>query len=224
MCQTHYRTALRAERNGGVRKKPGPAPDPTKPRSRHNPENPSRTRPPKPPRTHCKNGHELTEDNIYRGDNDKRQCLTCRREASQRYRQQHSTGGNHNSRKTHCAKGHPYDEENTGYFTKANGSVRRVCRACAAANGAVQRIKKYGLTVAEYEQMVEDQGRLCRMCGEDISGGKRAPHIDHDHATGAVRAVLCARCNMLIGQAEDSIPLLLKAVSYLQSFSETPTS
>lgn len=43
LCQTHYRTALRLTRNGG-RKVPGPAPDPTKVRSRHNATNPQRLR------------------------------------------------------------------------------------------------------------------------------------------------------------------------------------
>jgi hypothetical protein len=43
LCQTHYRTALRLTRNGG-RKAPGPAPDPSKVRSRHNPNNPNRLR------------------------------------------------------------------------------------------------------------------------------------------------------------------------------------
>jgi hypothetical protein len=43
LCQAHYRTALRLTRNGG-RKVPGPAPDPTKVRSRHNPNNPNRLR------------------------------------------------------------------------------------------------------------------------------------------------------------------------------------
>ena len=43
LCQSHYRTALRLTRNGG-RKVPGPAPDPAKVRSRHNPNNPNRLR------------------------------------------------------------------------------------------------------------------------------------------------------------------------------------
>ena len=100
-------------------KKPGPKPDPTKTRSRHNPDNPGRLRPKKErvPRTHCKVGHELTDENTY-VNNGTRSCKACRRAATYKSRKGSygNTGngqGSNNSAKTECPKGHTYTPENT---------------------------------------------------------------------------------------------------------------
>lgn len=77
LCQNHYRQAQRRER--GL-KKPGPKPDPTAPRSRHNPDNPKRLKPKKEKvvRTECKNGHSYDEFGVIRKDG-KRACKECLR-------------------------------------------------------------------------------------------------------------------------------------------------
>jgi hypothetical protein len=56
--------------------------------------------------------------------------------------------------------------------------------------------------------MLEVQGGLCAVC-------KAAPavHVDHDHVTGAVRALLCFNCNGGLGQFKDN-PELLHAAAY----------
>lgn len=47
-------------------------------------------------------------------------------------------GNHHQSNKTHCKKGHPFDEENTGYaFNNQRGRNRRYCRACDRARRVV---------------------------------------------------------------------------------------
>ena len=40
--------------------------------------------------------------------------------------------------------------------------------------------------------------------------------LDHDHRTGKVRALLCNRCNRVLGLAEDSPELLSKMSNYLK--------
>jgi hypothetical protein len=39
-------------------------------------------------------------------------------------------GGIHNRTKTHCPKGHPYDEANTRWCRRGNGKTFRMCKAC----------------------------------------------------------------------------------------------
>jgi hypothetical protein len=46
----------------------------------------------------------------------------------------------------------------------------------------------------------------------------RRTHIDHSHATGQVRALLCGPCNQMIGLAQDSPMTLLAGAEYLRAF------
>lgn len=43
----------------------------------------------------------------------------------------------------------------------------------------------------------------------------KAPHVDHDHATGMVRGLLCGRCNMGIGLLRDNIGIMKNTILYL---------
>lgn len=71
--------------------------------------------------------------------------------------------------------------------------------------------RRYGITAAEYDAMVEAQGGLCLLCRE------RTPqHVDHDHVTGEIRGVLCSCCNQGLGNFRDSVAALRAAVSYLE--------
>jgi hypothetical protein len=78
--------------------------------------------------------------------------------------------------------------------------------------------RKYGLTPEEHiELQVSHEGR-CAICRQVPVKGRHnaALHIDHDHKTGKVRGLLCARCNVSIGQFEDSPALLRSAAEYLE--------
>jgi len=91
------------------------------------------------------------------------------------------------------------------------------------AKAALQRIKhpdahsrrRYGITLAERTTMLEAQGNACAICKRTEPGG-RGWHIDHSHHTGKVRGILCARCNVVLGMAEDSVDTLASAADYLQ--------
>lgn len=82
--------------------------------------------------------------------------------------------------------------------------------------------KKFGLTVEEYARMLHAQDLKCASCSDilDLSG-KKTHGVDHCHKTGRVRGVLCRHCNLLLGQAKDSIERLLLAVKYLQKDAAT---
>lgn len=55
---------------------------------------------------------------------------------------------------------------------------------------------------------------MCKVCGNEEPLGRRLA-VDHDHVTGAIRGLVCTRCNRLIGMAEDDPALLVKAARYL---------
>lgn len=79
----------------------------------------------------------------------------------------------------------------------------------------VQVIKSYGITEEEFNSMLEKQDGKCAICGT-TDWGKPSPSIDHNHRTGKVRALLCNRCNRVLGLAEDSPELLSKMSNYLK--------
>jgi hypothetical protein len=77
------------------------------------------------------------------------------------------------------------------------------------------RIKKYGITHAEYDRMVAAQAGRCAICQRADTGTGRGWYIDHDHATGAVRGLLCHGCNSGLGHFRDNPLSLQRAIRYL---------
>jgi hypothetical protein len=83
-----------------------------------------------------------------------------------------------------------------------------------------QAIRRYGITLEQYQEMLARQAGLCTLCGEppDPDGIKASSrlHVDHDHVTGAVRELLCNRCNMGVGYFRDDPDLLHAAAEYIE--------
>lgn len=75
--------------------------------------------------------------------------------------------------------------------------------------------KTYGLTRVEWLTLLDSQGYRCAICNTDDFGAK--PHTDHDHLTGAVRGILCHRCNLALGNVRDSVDVLERMIAYLLS-------
>lgn len=92
------------------------------------------------------------------------------------------------------------------------------CKDDALSNAYLMR--QYQITLEDYRDMYEEQNGLCKICGED--GTRRASAtqstplvIDHSHVTGDVRGLLCHTCNSALGQFNDDIGILNKAIEYL---------
>ena len=79
-----------------------------------------------------------------------------------------------------------------------------------------ERVTVYKLPIEEYHAMLEEQGHKCAICGTDTPGGKGSWHIDHNHETGKVRGLLCAMCNVGLGNFYDRVDLLEGAIAYLK--------
>ena len=89
------------------------------------------------------------------------------------------------------------------------------CRECLSW---IKRKKAYGVTKESFAALLASQGGACAICStyEPIVHGGRTWNIDHDHANGVVRGILCHRCNLLLGHAKDDINSLQRAIDYLR--------
>lgn len=76
--------------------------------------------------------------------------------------------------------------------------------------------KRYGITDSDYQTMLESQGGRCAICGSLDPRGRGWFCVDHNHATGEVRGLLCAPCNAALGVLERPQAWLDAAESYLE--------
>lgn len=78
----------------------------------------------------------------------------------------------------------------------------------------------YGISLAEYNRILELQGGLCAICLKPetamLRGVVRYLAVDHDHSTNEVRGLLCTNCNNMLGRVQDNVETLKSAISYLQ--------
>ncbi len=80
---------------------------------------------------------------------------------------------------------------------------------------------KYGITRDEFNEMLARQGG-CKICGDATNAQSgRAFHVDHCHATGRIRGILCHYCNTMLGLAKDDPERLRAAIAYLTEYQET---
>jgi len=95
----------------------------------------------------------------------------------------------------------------TGYHGKRYARVKKEERER-------HLIRKYGVSLADYDRMFAEQDGQCAICSRTQ---KRAFDVDHSHATGIVRGLLCTSCNRMVGHAHDDASRLRKAADYLEA-------
>jgi hypothetical protein len=92
-------------------------------------------------------------------------------------------------------------------------------RKYAKENASKIIAKKYKLTEEEINEFYIKQKNLCGICGNKekcTHKGKLVRlSIDHCHTTGKVRGLLCRKCNLAIGNFNDSKELLQKALLWI---------
>lgn len=74
--------------------------------------------------------------------------------------------------------------------------------------------KKYGIQYSEYLALDAAQNGVCAICRNPCTCGRKLA-VDHDHATGKVRGLLCSRCNRGLGLFKESPVYLQAAKDYL---------
>jgi hypothetical protein len=114
---------------------------------------------------------------------------------------------------------------------------RAVCKTCCNALGKAQRMtprgkdfefrSRYGIRYDDYQNMYKAQAGKCAICGEvakhTLDDARKSDKlvVDHCHATGAVRSLLCAECNKGLGKFKDNPRLLMQAAGYIQHHRNT---
>lgn len=79
----------------------------------------------------------------------------------------------------------------------------------------------YGMSVEEYDALLEKQNHRCAICSQEetirsgVTGKLHDFSVDHDHETGKVRGLLCGNCNRGLGLFRDNPRLLFLAGHYL---------
>lgn len=78
-----------------------------------------------------------------------------------------------------------------------------------------EKKRRYGLTSGEYDTMLTKQNSKCAICFTETPGGKGAFHVDHCHASGLIRGLLCHHCNLGLGNFKSNPEFLQQAIRYL---------
>lgn len=73
---------------------------------------------------------------------------------------------------------------------------------------------RYGLSLAEYEALLAEQGGGCAICHEPP--GEKRLSVDHCHGSLTIRGILCSQCNRGLGEFGDDADRLERAAAYLR--------
>lgn len=146
--------------------------------------------------------HKTTADGL------RPECKTCGAAYSRAYRM-----------------AHPEQTETTAKAYRARNRPARNAYSRAWAKAHPERMKQiqrrnslksvYGIDERDYDAMLLAQGGLCGLCRNPP--GKRRLAVDHDHASGKIRALLCDRCNTALGNMRDDPALLRAAADYIEA-------
>jgi hypothetical protein len=120
-----------------------------------------------------------------------------------------------------CGETKPFDQFPKNRRTK--DGLATYCKPCHNAKGQATRkrlyggsrhyhlLARYGIGADEVSELIAGQGGVCAICGRPDP-----EHVDHDHATGVIRGILCFNCNGGLGQFGDDPLRLRAAIEYLE--------
>jgi hypothetical protein len=133
-------------------------------------------------------------------------CLTCHQhlplDAFRPYKTGKSTG-----LRNHCIECVRARQRSVAYHTKRRISAH---------------LRLYKLTSEHYARLLLAQDGKCAICLQPCRS-RTLLCVDHDHDTGAVRGLLCSRCNAGLGQFQDSPDVLARARAYLRATKKGPS-
>ena len=133
-------------------------------------------------------------------------CRLCKANAARVWWGKNSDRENEKDRRQYAADG---TRQRSNALT-----WHRTNRPRSLENKRAWKLAQYGLTTAQREEMYRAQSGRCAVCrGARESGDLK---VDHDHATGVIRGLLCHACNVGLGHFMDSPSILTSAAWYLE--------
>ncbi len=155
-------------------------------------------------KTHCPQGHPFSGDNVKWYVHNGYRCRSCRTCINERQR-----------------KAKFWRREDQKPKNRARQKAWRLLNLdyVRERNFAERLKRKYDITPEQYNEMLAAQNGVCGICknaaGGDLGTNHGRLHVDHDHATGKIRGLLCFSCNRSLGGFRDSRELLMVAHQYL---------
>ncbi len=131
-----------------------------------------------------------------------------------------------------CRVVKPLHEFDKNRSTRALLGRRGSCKACVRPSERRRQLKaKYNMTPEDWVALYEKQGGRCAVCRREgdmlqLLTSRKVPSdrrlcVDHEHASGKVRGLLCVPCNAGIGNARENPEILDQMKSYLAEHKET---
>lgn len=118
------------------------------------------------------------------------------------------------------------------YFRKARNKPYSLCKSCVNINrkrykannpkaysliSKRDRLKRvFKMSIESYNELFNKQQGCCAICKKHQSEFKKSLAVDHCHKTGAIRGLLCGKCNLGIGHLNDDIAIFENAIKYLK--------
>jgi hypothetical protein len=183
----------------------------------------------------CKRHGDLTIDKTYyRKNRDKYECRDCMRE-SEKKRPKRDYEGEFAEYHRNYAK--LWRQKNADYMNERVRQDRLINPEKYRAYDRNQRAKnlqshryrdilnKRKISAEDYNVLLVKHNNLCGICNKPETRIGRTGEVcrlalDHCHNSNKVRGLLCAKCNLMIGYAEDKIETLKSAIAYLEHHSQ----
>lgn len=120
-----------------------------------------------------------------------------------------------------CEELKPHSE-----FASRDGKGRKTetyCKECRKFYGHERALRKHGILIDDYIDMMKSQNGVCAICNKKEENGKRLA-VDHDHSCCAgpsscgqcIRGLICFKCNTALGMINDNVEILKSMIWYLQ--------
>lgn len=122
-----------------------------------------------------------------------------------------------------CDKEYSLDDEGSRHkycseacYKKKHAETFKTCKRDYRSRMTYWLRHKYGITLEDRDQMLEEQGGCCAICRTDTPTGYNW-HVDHCHETGKVRGLLCSKCNQALGLVFENVQTLRSMITYVEN-------